>query len=351
MGKEMIISLKDIEKSKVTHQGQWKINDDISIDCYVTDREFRLLSLRGTARAMNLVGGGSGALLRNLKAKWIQPYLSVQLKEWVHGASNNKLPKISGISGPAFIPFEATLFVDVCMAYIEARNDGILTKNQGEIADRLLRIISGFAKGGIIALVDEQTGYQEVRAKNAILEIINAFVSPQLLPWQKRFPDIYYQELFRLNGWKYTSESIKKKPKIIGKWTKKLIYGALPHGVLAELEQNTPINSKGIKTAKLHQSLTPEIGHPALMAQIYMVVGMFGSHRNMKEMLNSFESKVSRDKGQQEFLFDDKGHTVVQIDDSTLSAHNKSLKKALNFNPNAPKEELKSKKKTPPRLF
>ena len=346
MDSQMIITIEEMGKAKVTHQGQWKINDEVTIDCYVTDKEYRLLSLRGTARAMNLIGGGSGALLRNLKSKWIQPYLSVQLEEWINGASNNKLPKISGVSGPAFIPFEATLFVDVCMAYSNARNDGILTKGQEDIAGRLLRVMSGFAKGGIIALVDEQTGYQEVRVKNAILEVINAFVSPELLPWQKRFPDTYYQELFRLNGWEYTSESIKKKPKIIGKWTRMLIYKALPKGVLEELEKNTPKNKSGKKTAKLHQSLTEDIGHPALTAQIYMVIGMFNSHRNMKEMLNSFNAKIARDSGQLEFKFDDNGHTIEEKDELIISKYNKN--KAINFNSN---KKPKDKKPTQLKFF
>ena len=50
MNNQMIITIKEMKKSKVTHQGQWKINDEVAIDCYVTDKEYRLLSLRGTAR-------------------------------------------------------------------------------------------------------------------------------------------------------------------------------------------------------------------------------------------------------------------------------------------------------------
>jgi len=114
--------------SKVTHQGKWQIADNIDIDCYVTSDKLRLLSLRGTARAMDLKGGGSGGLLRNLKAKWIQPYLSDHLREWILGAETDSISKISAVSGPAFIPFEASLFVDVCKAYIQARNDGILNE-------------------------------------------------------------------------------------------------------------------------------------------------------------------------------------------------------------------------------
>ena len=68
------ILIKEPKNAKVTHKGDWKISDDIIIECYVTDDKRRLLSLRGTARAMDLKGGGSGALLRNLKAGWIQPF-------------------------------------------------------------------------------------------------------------------------------------------------------------------------------------------------------------------------------------------------------------------------------------
>ena len=43
---------------KVISYGQWEIDKDISIDCYVTEDGQRLLSLRGTARAMGLSGSG-----------------------------------------------------------------------------------------------------------------------------------------------------------------------------------------------------------------------------------------------------------------------------------------------------
>ena len=158
--------------SKVTHQGKWQIADNIDIDCYVTSDKLRLLSLRGTARAMDLKGGGSGGLLRNLKAKWIQPYLSDHLREWILGAETDSISKISAVSGPAFIPFEASLFVDVCKAYIQARNDGILNESQTKIADRLLGIMSAFAKVGIISIVDEITGYQEQRADDELQKIL-----------------------------------------------------------------------------------------------------------------------------------------------------------------------------------
>lgn len=87
----MADNLKIREDIKAISYGQWEISNDILIDCYVTDDGQRLLSLRGTARAMGLSGGGSAALLRNLNANYLQPYLSDDLRIWINKANNNEL--------------------------------------------------------------------------------------------------------------------------------------------------------------------------------------------------------------------------------------------------------------------
>jgi len=341
------------ESTNVTHQGKWEVGNDVEIDCYVTDNRMRLLSLRATARAMNLKGGGSGALLRNLQSKWIQPYLSDHLKAWAIGAEASKLPKIKGVSGPAFIPFEATLFVDLCKAYVMAQNAGILNNAQSLIADRLLSIMAAFAKVGIVALVDEITGYQDEREKDELQKILKAYISEELLPWQKRFPDEFYKELFRLNGWEYNIHGIKKRPGVIGTWTNKLIYDELPPGITDELKKNVPKSEAGNKVVRLHQYLTEDIGNPHLKSQLDQTLMLFRLSDNMADMWYNFEKAKDRKKGQLEmpFQFDDQGHTIEPIEDTTLSEHNKSLKKALDFNPNIQKEEVKPKKKIAPKLF
>ncbi len=106
---------------KATHSGEWNISTEsekpISVKCYVMDNGERVLSLRGSARSMGLSGGGSGALVRNLNAKWISPYLSEGLRAWLYHASRNELPDYLSDTGVKFTPFEASLFVDLCKAY------------------------------------------------------------------------------------------------------------------------------------------------------------------------------------------------------------------------------------------
>ena len=113
---------------------------------------------------------------------------------------------------------------------------------------------------GITALVDEATGYQYEREKDELQKILKAYISEELLQWQKTFPEKYYQEIFRLNGWDFTLSSIKKRPGVVGIWTNKLIYEQLPKGVLKELKEKTPVSEAGNKTARYFQSPTPDYG-------------------------------------------------------------------------------------------
>lgn len=70
---------------------------------------------------------------------------------------------------------------EVCESILSARDKGLLLTEQDRRyaihADMLMR---GFARVGIIALVDEATGYQRDRAKDALAKILEegAFTSP-----------------------------------------------------------------------------------------------------------------------------------------------------------------------------
>ena len=90
----------------------------------------------------------------------------------------------------------ADALVDICDIYIKAGEKGAF-KNNPEIAENAYKILLAFSKVGIIALVDEVTGYQYEREKDELQKILKAYISEELLPWQKRFPDIFYKELYQ----------------------------------------------------------------------------------------------------------------------------------------------------------
>jgi len=253
----------DIEKGM--HFGVWEVDkvNNVSINCYVTNKERRVLSLRGAARAMNFTGGGSVALVRNLQSNWIQEYLSPSLMQWLEDVQNNNIEEIEDIGKRKFIPFDAVLFVDVCNAYIQAKTDGKFKgeqwKKQSQTADRLLSIMSAFAKVGIVALIDEITGYQEKRERHELEKLLAKYISPEFLPWTKRFPDEFYIEIFRLRGWEYKG---KEKSPYVGKITNWLVYYRLPQGVLEELKELNPIlnDDTNYRRYRLFQRLSEEQG-------------------------------------------------------------------------------------------
>ncbi|MBE2985327.1 P63C domain-containing protein [Campylobacter sp. RM9344] len=186
--------------------------------------------------------------------------------------------------------FNADILPLVADLYLKARDAGVLVATQIDTAKKAEMLIRSLARVGITALVDEATGYQYERERDELQKILKAYISEELLKWEKRFPDDFYKEIFRLNGWDFTVSGIKKRPGIIGKWTNTLIYNELPAGVLQELKENTP------KHARYHQRLTPDIGQPNLTAQIYKVIGIMQSSDNMQEMWERFKKIKAREQ-------------------------------------------------------
>ena len=112
----------------------------------------------------------------------------------------------------------------VCEIWLAARAAGALQDQQQDKAQRAELLMRALADIGIVALVDEATGYQQYRALDELQKILAAYVAPELLPWAKRFPDVFYEELHRVWGWVYKSGS-KNRTSYIGKLTNNLVDG------------------------------------------------------------------------------------------------------------------------------
>ena len=135
-----------------------------------------------------------------------------------------------------------------------------------------MSLVKGFAIIGIIALIDEATGYQEIRDRKALQEILDKYLRKEYAAWAKRFPDDFYQQIFRLRGWQWRGMK-PNRPGAVANYTKDLVYARLAPGVLAELERLNPIDS-GRRGAKHHQWLTSDVGHPALQAHLYGIIAI-----------------------------------------------------------------------------
>jgi ribosomal protein L16/L10AE len=176
----------------------------------------------------------------------------------------------------------------VCEVYLDARNDGALRKEQEGAVKAADILIRGLARVGIIALVDEATGYQEVRARRELEKILEAYVQEQFRSWVRMFPDEFFRQIYRLHGWEFRPGTSRRTPHV-GKLIKHYIYGQLPPGVLAELERVNPKNARGNRPRKHHQHLTETTGNQHLDKQITSVITIMKISRNRQEFEDLFE--------------------------------------------------------------
>lgn len=171
--------------------------------------------------------------------------------------------------GPIRVGLEATLLPKVCEVWLSARDAEDLTKIQVPVAERADILMRGLAHTGIIALVDEATGYQDDRPRRALAEILEAFIAKELQPWVQTFPADYYREIFRLRGLSYPTDQVRR-PKYFGILTNDIVYKRLAPGVLAELKRVK--QDEGRPRDKLFQRLTQNIGYPKLREHLGSVV-------------------------------------------------------------------------------
>jgi hypothetical protein len=257
---------------------------DISIPCYVLADGTRVLAQRGLQSGIGLSEGGVGGgarkiavLMNRLTEKGIDT-------RDLAARANSPIWFIPPHGGNPASGYEATILPDLCAVLIEAGRKGALDKRIEHIADRAATLQHGFATLGIIALVDEATGYQKERAKDALSKLLEAFIAKELQPWVPTFPVEFYEHMFRLRGLPFPS-SIVRRPQYFGTLTNDVVYKRLAPGVLKELRTLTPRDDDGRPTAKYFQSLTSNVGYPKLKEHLGAVVAFMKISSNWADFL------------------------------------------------------------------
>jgi hypothetical protein len=315
-------------KRTIVHEGEINLAGLI-IPCYVLDDGTRILSGRGMQNALKMVDEAEEN--KTTAGTRLTRYLNQKsLKEFIfNGKSEDHFDAIECFKGDAKIKgYEATVLADICDGFLEARKQIHLSPRQQIIADQCEILIRGFARVGIIALVDEATGYQYDRERFELSKILNAYISEEILKWQLTFTDEFYKEVYRLWKLPFIPKYIKNKPSFIGKLTTKYIYEQLPKGVIEKIKDNTGKTEKGNWRYKWHQSLTPEIGREHLKKQIIEVTTLMSVAQSKEQFNSLFRQKYNKEPIQLELEFREEPEKPKQ-----LSSFNQKLVKAINFSP------------------
>ena len=256
---------------------------DVEIECYVLEDETRVLSQRGMARGLGMAPTTGGQRLTTfIGSKAIKPLISNDL---MMGIENPIIfQSVSG--GRPYHGYPAPLLVDICNVVLTANDAGVLVKQQAHIAERCYMLIRALATVGIIALVDEATGYQTIRDQRALHKILDAYLLPEHAKWAKRFPDEFYRHIFRLRDWEWQGMKVNR-PSVVGRYTNDIVWDRLAPGIRKELEERNPRTETGRRKVKHHQFLTDNIGHPALEKHIEGVMALMRASSNWSRFKGS----------------------------------------------------------------
>ena len=263
---------------------------DIEIPCYVLADETRVLSqggfLQSIGRSRTPKAGTGGIsnvdeLPFFLRSARLRPFISKELIMSTH-------PIIFRLtSGQITVGYNALLLPQICEVYLGARAAGRLRQSQQHIARRAEILIRGLATVGIIGLVDEATGYQQIRERRALAIILEEFIAKELQPWTKTFPYEFYTEIARLKEWPEIYSI--KRPSVIGHYTNDIVYARIAPGLLEELRSVNPTLPTGSRKNRHHQWFTPDLGHPRLKEHLAAVIALMRAAPNWTAFQRSLQ--------------------------------------------------------------
>jgi hypothetical protein len=253
---------------------------ELEIPVYVLNDGRRVISRTGALTV--LAGRGGGNLECYLRVATLKPYVPADL------AGNMIQFTMPGVVNKIVFGLSAEAFLDVCRAYMRAREDGALTDRQTEIAIKSGMFLAACANVGLIALIDEVTGFQYLREQDALQVKLKLFLEDEMRKWEKTFPDELWKEFGRLTNWR---GQLHQRPKYWGHLVMELIYEYLDPDVGEWLRKNAP---KPQHAQNYHHWMSGQYGLKKLIEHIWMVIGMASACETMAELKRKMAEKYGR---------------------------------------------------------
>jgi hypothetical protein len=279
-----------------THEGEIEING-FKIKSYNLNTGERVLSRIDFLRALGRTGKAKGGRQYDkefdlpifLTANNLKDFIGKELQE-------NSTPIIfKDLKGLESIGYKAELLPTVCYVFIDANESKKLLKTQLHILEQCKMLVRGFATVGIVALIDEATGYQYDREKDALKMFLEKFLLKEQAKWIKTFPDEFFEVIFKMKKWNWIGMAKSKKPSVIGHYINNFVYSRLAPDVLTILKNKNPIvknpiTKKGHRESKHTQFINADYGHPLLKEHLSALIALGKasgySWRNFQRLVN-----------------------------------------------------------------
>lgn len=285
---------------KVKYKGELQLGE-FPIPCYVLEDGRRVLSGRGIQESLKMVDEGkktSGHRIhRYLTQKTLMPFI---FKDKTPGHFE---PIICYSGDKKINGYEASIFIEICDGFLEARKYIDLSPRQAIIATQCEILVRSFAKVGLIALIDEATGYnkEKTRAKDELQKYLSSFLREEAARWVKTFPDSFFEDMYKMRNW--TWQNTSKRPGVVGRIIGDIVYDRIGPCIHAELDRLNPKNERGYRSSKHHQYLT-EVGKVKLGEHLATLHGLAIVSDYRWEKFMAYVDKTFPKQYQQLSLFD-----------------------------------------------
>jgi hypothetical protein len=257
------------------------------IPCYVLEDGRRVIT-RTAATSVLTDDKGGGQLEKYIMVENLRGFVPAGFKDQMIDFF------IPGVSVPNSTTrgISAENFVEICQAYVAAfQSDALTTDRQKEIAIKAAMFLAACAKVGLIAMIDEATGYQYERASDALQIKLKLYLAEEMRKWEKTFPDDLWVQFGRLTNW---TGSIHSRPKYWGNLVMELIYRYLDADVAQWLRENAP---KPMKGQNYHQWMSQQYGLKRLIEHIWKVIGIASTCADLKELKTKMEELYGKGTG------------------------------------------------------
>ena len=282
----------EIQLPLATHQGKMALGG-LELDCYVLEDGRRVFHKRGMARALGMKSEGGNVFLRAMQRKGLGSELGQDLLEKIGNPINFKPMTLDLGHG-----YEASVLVDICKAIIKAGEAGKLTSAQDGLLSQAKIILQALAKIGVVALIDEATGYQVERSPTALRILVQQYIEAEKREWEKQFPDDYYNELNRMYGSQRLTKTragavMQNRPQHFANFTRSYVYHPLENGaVLEELDRVNPkVGKNATRRSRFHQHLTEGYGIEKLKRQVQEVMTLMAVSDTVNQFKRLFQKR------------------------------------------------------------
>lgn len=276
---------------------------DTKLPCYVLEDKTRVLSQGGLVQSL----GKSRAT--NL-AKFLESQSAgFNIDKDLIALAKNPIVFIPPHGGNPAYGYNATILVDICDTVLEARKNQTLPQTQSyqKLVNQCEILIRSFAKTGIIALIDEATGYEKIRETGELIKffketMVREIASDKIKEFEKRG---IFDGLYKIYKLPRKKDKPWQHPSFFGHFFIKYIYKPLDTIITDGQAKTRGIMLKLLKEKK-------DLNSGTMLYQFIAEVGEAQFFEHLRTISNLM--KIADNKKQFDILFDKVFGNIIQDD-------------------------------------